>query len=630
MLRIAGFEGIDIFESDKYYKDIFTAVSEDIKDYRDEKYAFDQNASGTTVSLFDISDDDSYAFESLRSKKQGILKHAVKIIIEALMRRNKITQTPPLLYTAITGRNEPYFSIVYLNRCNKRTGVKLLWDIKQLNGTNSLINTIKEKNLMKEVDDIQIVILEKDNSNTNEEQNSNYYYEQNNRESALTRFNKTVHERGYDFISFITFDSFFKALFGTDEYILFQQAVDEFNSQKESMTGYKTLFMPNETEVERFKNKRLGDIKNFNYRFELQRATKELCEKRKITNRDYNYITNDPDNIIKTCLDRYINNLRFLIFIGDADFAESYISSEWYYFSSFETDILDKTAIAVGYLKSAEQLLYRIIRNHINDTNYKIQHIKKIDADTADELKDDAGKIPQHIPFDERYEEYFDTTFGSLITFIKTYKDTGLFENDISYQWKKYVIQYLYDYCKDYRNEHLHKDNIYSSDEISGIRKRTLLLYFILLGSFRLDDNNLLLLGGKAAFFKANLIEDLYLRFVEWMDSRIQKCSSNSSIIILQSCFDSDNESELLLFAEADRFDWDEYSNSSDYLNFDSVYLEYYLGLHTSINSRRKVLTEITHNYIKMKRAAGVTLSHKIILLLYGNGYIVFDNQDSQ
>lgn len=47
--------------------------------------------------------------------------------------------------------------------------------------------------------------------------------------------------------------------------------------------------------------------------------------------------------------------------VGESGFAESFISSEWYFRAHDDFSFLEQTAVIAGYLKSIEQLLFAII-----------------------------------------------------------------------------------------------------------------------------------------------------------------------------------------------------------------------------------------------------------------------------
>ena len=57
--------------------------------------------------------------------------------------------------------------------------------------------------------------------------------------------------------------------------------------------------------------------------------------------------------------------------VGSEEFAESFRTSEWLYYSLKDLKHFDYTAVISGYLKSVEQLLYKIVMLNV-DNNCKI------------------------------------------------------------------------------------------------------------------------------------------------------------------------------------------------------------------------------------------------------------------
>lgn len=54
----------------------------------------------------------------------------------------------------------------------------------------------------------------------------------------------------------------------------------------------------------------------------------------------------------------HIKRSLYELMIGQSDFADSFISSEWYYDIHTITGVIDETGVVTGYLKSIEQLLF--------------------------------------------------------------------------------------------------------------------------------------------------------------------------------------------------------------------------------------------------------------------------------
>lgn len=627
MNNLLQFDGLKMYESEKYYKDIFSAVADDIKEYRDELYHSPEKED-LIDSYFDIPDINDNSFQQLVDTEKGAFRLAIEIIIKALMNKKRITLHEPKGHPDRVGRNVYYFSFVYETSDSKKTGVKLLWNSEEIHGIKYFLKNIEDLKLYEEVDKIEVIILEKEvNISTSGTDKGTHLYSARPHVSKILKYNSLPLNNTNGFVEFTLLESFFRKHFGDKEYSIFSSEVNSFIKRKKVESGYKTVFVPNKHEIERFRIERLDALKQFDYKSELKKSIQQLHAEGKIKDSCFRYISANLDKLITICYTNYLNRFRLFVLSGNKDYAESFISSEWHYLSSFETDILDKTAIAVGYLKSAEQLLYNILRLHINEKGYNIRHTS-IDDSKCDEdvkkLKNTDGKYPKYIPFDTKYEKYFNTTFGSLNAFVKyyNYKNNGLFEINIHKEWINYIIQFLSDYCKEERNPYLHKENIYKPEEINSIRKRTLLLYFLLLGSFHIEDKKLRELGGDSAF---TLLDSLFKGisdFYKWIDPKIQECHSSDSVIVLALCVDLKNGCNDLQFVETNDSYFKDYRSISESFVFDDDIFILHFEKCQDTEKNADYISALVNSYISIKENLDPCIhNHKFAIDLYGNGY---------
>ena len=110
---------------------------------------------------------------------------------------------------------------------------------------------------------------------------------------------------------------------------------------------------------------------------------------------------------------------------GNADFADSFISSEWYYGIHTVTGAIDQTGLVTGYLKSvrATTLCANQAEGGLNKKRWiKINPSMK-------SLFPGTLHLDQYIDLTDTSENYADTTLGSLIHFIKNKNRAGLFYN---------------------------------------------------------------------------------------------------------------------------------------------------------------------------------------------------------
>lgn len=188
-------------------------------------------------------------------------------------------------------------------------------------------------------------------------------------------------------------------------------------------------------------------------------------------------------------LDRlFYGEKRYLALCGKEAFAHSFITSEYLYQTLRSNNEFDYTAIVSGYLKSVEQLLFRIesyLLNNLPSEQLWIKssrYNKKKSSEFIDNWK---GRSKRHVKFTPDNQEYFDTTFTPLVYLIGDYERGW----NLSEDGRNLVTTYLQIYCSECRNEHFHKDNIHDFEEVNKIRENTILLFYYVLGGFNFYGN---------------------------------------------------------------------------------------------------------------------------------------------
>ena len=189
-------------------------------------------------------------------------------------------------------------------------------------------------------------------------------------------------------------------------------------------------------------------------------------------------------------LDRlFYGEKRYLALCGKEAFAHSFITSEYLYQTLRINNVFDYTAIVSGYLKSVEQLLFRIESYLLNNLPSEQLWIKSSRSDMKkkpDEFVDNwKGRSKRHVKFTPDNQKYFDTTFTPLVNLIGDYERGW----NISEGGRNLVTTYLQVYCSECRNEHFHKDNINNLREVDIIRDNTILLFYYVLGGFNFYGN---------------------------------------------------------------------------------------------------------------------------------------------
>jgi hypothetical protein len=177
-------------------------------------------------------------------------------------------------------------------------------------------------------------------------------------------------------VRFVTLRDVFDAYFGPEEFSVFMDYVNEFNERARYLIGYNTIITPTDEAIEQFK----------------ESVSDTLCK--------YPYRDFIPEDIyesqVEILLDNYISRGLYKAMTGNASFADSFISSEWYYRLNQITKSLDQTGIVAGYLKSVEQLLFTVIQ---------------LSKDKGKKIRTRDNKIAEYTTDNE---ERIDTMLGSL------------------------------------------------------------------------------------------------------------------------------------------------------------------------------------------------------------------------
>lgn len=244
---------------------------------------------------------------------------------------------------------------------------------------------------------------------------------------------------------------FWEQLFGIDECNNFIDFINKYNESAQKIIGFNTVVSPTDNALAQFREK-CGDI------------LKETVNSHNI-----------PDAFVsqKEILKlNYIDRKLWKAMIGKSNFATSFITSEWFFNMYQLTENLDLTNIAAGYLKSIEQLLFAII---------KLYSGKGITV---------RGKNKRIIELTKDNEDIVDSTLGSLEMVIK-YNDIL----EINEYAQTSLIKTIDDWRNKQRNGYFHKDNIHSIDKVNEIREKAFLLYFLILGSCTIKDEQFAELG---------------------------------------------------------------------------------------------------------------------------------------
>lgn len=282
---------------------------------------------------------------------------------------------------------------------------------------------------------------------------------------------------------------FFEEYFDEHEYECFIEYVDDFNDKARNHIGYRTVIVPSPEMMINFKDRKARVLETYKFNENmLERVSKEDIQRL-----DYNFK----------------NRKMYQALVSEQDFSNSFISSEWAYdmFSSFMGE-LDLTGIASGYLKSIEQLLFYLLKQHKGEAGRKVN------------VYDENGKKKLQDLLISTEDERIESTLGALQTFFEHNRD--LF--DVGKKTKGFITDSISDWRAKNRNGYFHKDNLHDPGVLTEIRERTIFLYYLILGGVKITDEQRIQIGivDEANDSISNSFNVRYNIFTEWIKNIIR------------------------------------------------------------------------------------------------------------
>ena len=200
----------------------------------------------------------------------------------------------------------------------------------------------------------------------------------------------------------------------------------------------------------------------------------DFIEKVKLTLATFDYetrLTKMPNPIERhdfSIMKRNFISGRYNLLLGDEDFCRSFITSEWLFENLNNNDLLEKTFIITGYIKSIEQLLAYVIKKTA-DTNSQI-------------LVQSGGGL---VTVDVTTEEFYKATLGNMMYYLKHYENRKIYSTEITREAIKKMVSIIREWINNERNGYFHKDNIQSVERVAEIREKTFDLYFLVLSTMK-------------------------------------------------------------------------------------------------------------------------------------------------
>ena len=296
---------------------------------------------------------------------------------------------------------------------------------------------------------------------------------------SISRKQLNISEKQRTVVAYISARDFFESYFPVEVYELFLKRIKVAVAEANKDIGFSTIPRLSLSYLSKFK---AGFVRSFSeFRFNelvFEETGRSTPIRNLLSVQDYSNLD-----------ERFINQELYRGLIGQEKFAVSFITSEYMYQILKSGGRFDYTSVVCGYIKSIEQLLYKMLQITLDNLNGRKLMIKP--ANPFDEnIKDIRIKNPKNkkswlIPFEREYEQYFDVSLGSMIWFVND-NESGWY---LSRDGKNTVRRYLLNFSKEDRNEHFHKDNIDDLDEVRRIRNNTFALLYYLIGGYKLTND---------------------------------------------------------------------------------------------------------------------------------------------
>ena len=192
----------------------------------------------------------------------------------------------------------------------------------------------------------------------------------------------------------------FETLFGTEEYECFKAFEQTYSKEIRQYLGYQVIKTLTPNALYSFKKTVEDSLISFPYRKHiLELATSAI-----------------PDPLLDAIENQFISKKYYKALIGKKEYAQSFVTAEWLYDTMKSAGWIDYTAVAMGYFKAVEQLMFEFIKRHMGEG----RTIKKKGSGGYDDLTQ--AKLNA---------DRLDTTLGALIGFLKYFHNRDLFIPEI-------------------------------------------------------------------------------------------------------------------------------------------------------------------------------------------------------
>lgn len=304
---------------------------------------------------------------------------------------------------------------------------------------------------------------------------------------------------------------FLQVMFGSDERIAFIEFATQYTKEVREYLGLSVTRTLTPNAHFSFRRSAEYELRHFDYlgnyqmlvetdvyKKTLDEVRKE-DEKKKNNNPRYKGKSLAPisDTQWKKLYENVVEKAYYKVLLGKCDFAQSYLTAEWLFDSMSAAGRIDYSPVAMGYFKSVEQLIWRILALHKNEN----LSIKEKGSQVYLSINS-----PQIVWDNNGFADNLDTTIGALIGAIDFYRNRQLIFRGTIDECTRDAIVIMLNVFKHLRNGYTHKDNITDWEFIIFVRNVACVVYYLLLGSCTISANDVIRLGATAEGSRASYL----------------------------------------------------------------------------------------------------------------------------
>lgn len=384
----------------------------------------------------------------------------------------------------------------------------------------------------------------------------------------------------------ISIMTFFEQYFGVEEYEDFLSAIDQYLKDGREITGYKSIkyfSTMNLATQKAYLEKILLDWQYKSYEFSIIDRTDKRVQ-------NFLYFSPNlfPITELNTMHKNYISDALYKAMIGDQEFAESFITSEWLFHSLKELKHFDYTAVISGYLKSVEQLLYKIVMLNVdNDCKISMSSAKetlnmakKNQITTYKKYLNTWTMVPlegkdkyKYIDLTPTQVQFMDSSIGTFEFFLRNNPHILVYP-----ERSKTIADMVSCFRTECRNGFFHTHNLSDWKIVETVRSNAIYLYFVLLGGCIIPKTKLSDLG----FLSNDSFDELCKRIrefrhynaefiFEYTDGRKRNLIYDFLNNTIEYTYDGVEHYNNLVFYEVDKFCLEAYEKLDEGIRDDQI-----------------------------------------------------------